>query len=116
MSREDTIGYQNEGETCAVCDKGLRRDEALAHFQHEARYNEAEQRIEMHLRSRVKQTIPVNHNFSVELNQGETIWTESSYKFRPEQVRSISERAGFNCEVQWIDEEWPFAQSLLRID
>jgi L-histidine Nalpha-methyltransferase len=87
----------------------------LADFQHEARYNDTEQRIEMHLRSRVKQTIQVNHNFSVELEEGETIWTESSYKFRPEQVRSLSERAGFNCELQWIDEEWPFAQSLLRV-
>ena len=94
----------------------LGTDFNLAHFQHEARYNETEQRIEMHLRSRVKQTIPVNHNFTVELNQGETIWTESSYKFHPQQVRSLSERAGFKCEVQWIDEEWPFAQTVLRVD
>jgi L-histidine Nalpha-methyltransferase len=94
----------------------LGADFNLANFQHEARYNEIEQRIEMHLRSTVKQTIPVNHNFSVELNKGETIWTESSYKFRPEQVRSLSERAGFNCEVQWIDEEWPFAQTVLRVE
>jgi len=94
----------------------LGADFNLANFQHEARYNETEQRIEMHLRSRVKQTIPVNHNLTVELKQDETIWTESSYKFRPEQVRSLSERAGFNCEVQWIDEEWPFAQSVLRVD
>ena len=27
----------------------------------------------------------------------------------------MSERSGFSCEAQWIDEEWPFAQSLLRI-
>jgi len=94
----------------------LGADFNLANFQHEARYNETEQRIEMHLRSRVKQTIPINHNLTVELKQDETIWTESSYKFRPEQVRSLSERAGFNCEVQWIDEEWPFAQSVLRVD
>jgi hypothetical protein len=35
MSIEDTIGYQNEGEACVVCDKGLRRGEALAHMHHE---------------------------------------------------------------------------------
>jgi hypothetical protein len=35
MSLEDTIGYQNEGEACVVCGKGLRRDEALAHMHHE---------------------------------------------------------------------------------
>jgi len=30
MSIEDTIGYQNEGETCIVCGKGLKPGEALA--------------------------------------------------------------------------------------
>src|SRR5215470_17718147 len=35
MSLEDTIGYQNEGEACVVCGKGLRRDEALAYMHHE---------------------------------------------------------------------------------
>ncbi|PYS43579.1 MAG: L-histidine N(alpha)-methyltransferase [Acidobacteria bacterium] len=87
----------------------------LNKFQHEARYNESEQRIEMHLRSRTEQTISVNGNFTVELQEGETIWTESSYKFLPDQVRAIAEPAGFRCEIQWVDSEWPFAQSLLRV-
>jgi L-histidine Nalpha-methyltransferase len=86
----------------------------LKQFEHEARYNPAEQRIEMHLRSRSDQIVAVNEDFSVALKKNETIWTESSYKFRPEQIRSMSEQSGFSCEVQWIDEEWPFAQSLLR--
>lgn len=86
----------------------------LNEFEHEARYNESEQRIEMHLRSKSDQTISINRSFSVSLKKGETIWTESSYKFRPEQVRAMAEKAGFSCELQWIDEEWPFAQSLLR--
>lgn len=86
----------------------------LKNFQHEARYNESEQRIEMHLRSMANQTVSINGNFTVSLKEGETIWTESSYKFRPEQVRSMSERGGFTCEVQWLDAEWPFAQTLLR--
>jgi dimethylhistidine N-methyltransferase len=86
----------------------------LSNFQHEARYNQPEQRIEMHLRSTTKQTVYVNKDFSVQLEEGETIWTESSYKFFPEQVQSLAQRAGFKCELQWIDGEWPFAQSLLR--
>ena len=85
----------------------------LKKFQHQARYNESEQRIEMHLRSTVNQTASINGNFKVSLKQGETIWTESSYKFRPEQVRSMSERAGFKCDAQWVDTEWAFAQTLL---
>jgi len=87
----------------------------LKTFQHEARYNEPEQRIEMHLRPRARQTVSINGNFTVDLEPDETIWTESSYKFFPVQVRSMSERAGFRCESQWIDPEWPFAQSLLRL-
>ena len=86
----------------------------LARFQHEARYDEREQRIEMHLRSTADQEVSINGNFTVALERGETIWTESSYKFRAEQVRSMSERAGFHCEVQWVDTAWPFAQNLLR--
>ena len=25
----------------------------------------------------------------------------------------IAEQAGFRCEAQWIDSEWPFAENLL---
>jgi dimethylhistidine N-methyltransferase len=87
----------------------------LKRFAHEARYNESEQRIEMHLRSKTRQIVSVNSNFTVAFGEGETIWTESSYKFLAEQVRSMSERAGFRCEHQPVDSEWPFAQSLLRV-
>ena len=86
----------------------------LKRFCHEARYSESEQRIEMHLRSTAEQTVSINGSFAIDLRKSETIWTESSYKFHPKQVRSMSERAGFACEVQWLDSEWPFAQTLLR--
>jgi uncharacterized SAM-dependent methyltransferase len=49
----------------------------------------------------------------VMLNEGETIWTESSHKYGPEEVVRMAERTGFRCEGQWIDAEWPFAQNLL---
>lgn len=92
----------------------LGADFDLAMFEHEARYNESEQRIEMHLRSKSRQQVSINGNFTINLEEGETIWTESSYKFFPEQVRAMAERAGFKCESQNIDSEWPFAQSFLR--
>jgi L-histidine N-alpha-methyltransferase len=98
----------------ARINRELDADFDLKKFQHEARYDAAEQRIEMHLRSTERQKIHINHSFSFELQKGETIWTESSYKFRPEQVRFMAERAGFTCECQWTDSEWPFAQSFLR--
>jgi L-histidine Nalpha-methyltransferase len=92
----------------------LGADFDLNKFQHEARYKESEQRIEMHLRSTSEQTVSIGSGFAVQLRRGETIWTESSYKFRTEQICSMCERAAFRCEAQWIDTEWPFAQTLLR--
>ena len=85
----------------------------LKNFEHEARYDENEQRIEMHLRATVDHTVSVNQS-DISFRKDETIWTESSYKFRPEQIRELAARAKFQCEAQWIDAEWPFVQSLLR--
>jgi dimethylhistidine N-methyltransferase len=86
----------------------------LGKFQHEARWNAHERRIEMHLRSTVAQRVSIARaGFEVALRQGETIWTESSHKYTTAEAIEIGERAGFDCAVQWIDSEWPFAQSLL---
>ena len=86
----------------------------LSKFAHEARYDNKAHRIEMHLRSLVNQSISVEDDFTIKLRRGETIWTESSYKFRCEDIAELARRTGFDCEIQWVDEEWPFAQSLLR--
>ncbi|SRR5579871_242885 len=86
----------------------------LALFQHVARYNEEHQRIEMHLRSRVAQVVPVGAwRDAVAFRPGETIWTENSHKYTPREIVALGERAGFRCDAQWLDQEWPFAQSLL---
>src|SRR6185295_14932032 len=87
----------------------------LSRFKHEARYNEREHRIEMHLRSLSSQSVTIGPDLKISLRQKETIWTESSYKFRCEDIAQLAERTGFECEKQWVDEEWPFAQSLLRV-
>jgi uncharacterized SAM-dependent methyltransferase len=50
---------------------------------------------------------------SVEFFEGETIWTESSHKYSSAEVFEMARTAGFRCDVQWIDEEWPFAENLL---
>jgi L-histidine N-alpha-methyltransferase len=86
----------------------------LSHFKHEARWNSEERRIEMHLKSMREQrvTIPAAR-LELEFNEGETIWTESSHKYRPAEVVNMAERTGFRCVEQWIDEEWPFAQNLM---
>jgi uncharacterized SAM-dependent methyltransferase len=83
-------------------------------FEHEARWNEAESRVEMHLVARERALVASN-GFRVELEPGETIWTESSYKYAPGDAAAMGERAGFIAGGAWTDEEWPFAETLLRV-
>jgi uncharacterized SAM-dependent methyltransferase len=68
----------------------------------------------MHLRSTRRQTVHIPRaGLRVILDEGETIWTESSHKYKAEEIPGMADRTGFRCEAQWIDEEWPFAQNLL---
>jgi dimethylhistidine N-methyltransferase len=85
----------------------------LSKFAHEARYSERGSRIEMHLRSRVAQTVAIQAlDLRVRFARGETIWTESSHKFRAEEIRWLGEQAGWQTERQWIDSDWGFAETL----
>ncbi|NLT66842.1 MAG: L-histidine N(alpha)-methyltransferase, partial [Acidobacteria bacterium] len=45
--------------------------------------------------------------------EGESIWTESSHKYAPDELAEMASLSGFRLDVQWIDTEWPFAQTLL---
>jgi|SRR5208283_822669 len=92
----------------------LEADFNLAYFEHVARINYEARSVEMHLRSRRRQTVNIPPaELTVEFQEGETIWTESSHKYSPQEVFQMARTTGFRCEVQWIDEQWPFAESLL---
>jgi L-histidine N-alpha-methyltransferase len=83
-------------------------------FEHVARYDKANRRIEMHLRSRCPQQARVlAAGLDVTFQRGETIWTESSHKFNVDELSDFSQNAGFRCAAQWIDQDWPFAEALL---
>jgi len=85
----------------------------LTQFRHVVQYDEQERRIEMYLRSTCKQIVEIpKAGFSVTFAKNETIWTESSHKYRLEEVVQMAERTGFRCDAQWLDADWPFAQSL----
>jgi L-histidine Nalpha-methyltransferase len=87
---------------------------ALDRFTHEARFNQHARSVEMHLRSQREQTVTIPAcDFSVTLRDGETIWTESSHKYAAPEVLEIAAKAGFYCQAQWIDHDWPFAENLL---
>src|SRR5712692_9065444 len=95
----------------------LRADFDLSRFQHEARWNGEERRIEMHLRSTRRQRVEIPAaGLRVMLAEGETIWTESSHKYRAGEAGEMAARTGFRCDGEWIDEEWPFAQNLLMVE
>jgi len=86
----------------------------LKEFRHCARYNPTERRIEMHLVSLRDQTVTIPAaNCVIQFATGETIFTESSYKYRPSEIIQLAERAGFRAHAQWTDAEWPFAETLL---
>jgi uncharacterized SAM-dependent methyltransferase len=83
---------------------------------HEARWNRTQRRVEMHLRSTVEQTVhvPGAGLDAVHFRAGETIWTESSHKFRLEEPGAMGRAAGFRAIGQWVDAEWPFAETMLE--
>jgi L-histidine Nalpha-methyltransferase len=92
----------------------LGADFVLHQFEHLAKYNEQARSIEMHIRSKERQTVTLSEcGLTVQFAEGETIWTESSHKYSSIEVFRIAEAAGFSCKAQWIDHEWPFAENLL---
>jgi len=92
----------------------LDADFDLAQFEHEARINHDARSVEMHLRSKRQQIVTIpSAEVVIEFQDGETIWTESSHKYSSAEIFETASQAGFRCEVQWVDEEWPFAENLL---
>lgn len=98
----------------ARVNRELGADFDISQFKHVAKINSEARSVEMHLQSQKRQivTIPAAE-VVVPLEEGETIWTESSHKYAPDEIFPMAQKAGFRCEVQWIDEQWPFAENLL---
>jgi len=98
----------------ARANRELDADFDLAQFVHVVKINRRARSVEMHLQSLRRQIVRVSASGAVvQFEQGETIWTESSHKYSAHEVHGMAEAAGFHCDQQWIDEQWPFAESLL---
>src|ERR1700723_3696818 len=90
----------------------LDADFDLSQFEHVARYDQAERRVEMHLRSKVWQRITIRKaGYRFYLREGETIWTESSHKYNPQELVKMGERTGYRFDGLCCHPEWPFAQN-----
>ena len=82
-------------------------------FGHEAVWNAAESRIEMHLVARSVQDVHVRAaDVAFTMRAGDRIWTESSYKFEADGLIALIERAGFRPTRQWVDRDDQFALTL----
>jgi uncharacterized SAM-dependent methyltransferase len=83
-------------------------------FHHRAAWNGDEQRIEMHLVSQTAQTVTIGAaGLSASFARDEHIWTESSYKYEPDQIEHMGVDCGFALRDQWIDDDARFALSLM---
>lgn len=84
----------------------------LGGFEHRAVWNDASARIEMHLVARKAQTVTIDgHEFH--FAKGETIHTESSYKFDENRLESLAYAGGWSIAKLWVAPEHPFALALL---
>ena len=86
----------------------------LRGFAHRAIWNAGASRIEMHLVSARRQRVRVPAaDLDITFEAGETIWTESSYKYRADHVVTMVERAGFFTTNQWSEDG--FALTLAEV-
>jgi dimethylhistidine N-methyltransferase len=84
-------------------------------FSHVAFYNREQHQIEMHLRSRREQHVPIHAlDWQVTFSPGETIHTEISRKFALEEIVAQLDRHAFQLRAWWTDERSWFAVCLFQ--
>jgi uncharacterized SAM-dependent methyltransferase len=77
----------------------------LSGFAHRAVWDAELSRVEMHLVSAKAQRVQVPAaDVDITFDAGETIWTESSYKYLPEGIAAMLDRAGFDTSDQWVED------------
>ena len=92
----------------------LGADFDIGAFRHRAVWNAEESRVEMHLVAGSRQHVRIPAvSLDLVFDACDTIWTESSYKYRPGDVVRMLERAGFRWVERWIDDVDGFALTLV---
>jgi dimethylhistidine N-methyltransferase len=85
----------------------------LAAFGHRAFFNDARERIEMHLVSRKPQMVTIGGR-AFAFEAGETIHTENSYKYTREGFRDLARQAGWIEHALWTDPDGNFSVRALK--
>jgi L-histidine Nalpha-methyltransferase len=87
----------------------------LHSFEHLALYNPERGCIEMHLRSRLAQDVPITKiERTMSFRKNETIHTESSYKYSADEVRDLGYEANLVLSRTWLDARGYFLVALFR--
>lgn len=82
-------------------------------WQHEARWNETNGAVEMHLVSQTTQTARINGD-TFHFEAGESIHTENSFKYSSPEFKALAEQAGFNRLKHWRDPKQHFQVALYQ--
>lgn len=91
----------------------LDADFDVGRFAHASVWNKAASRVEMHLVARRAQRVRIRAaGMALAIRPGERIWTESSYKYREEEIAEYLRRARFRVAAQWVDRRDRFALTL----
>ena len=85
----------------------------LSAFRHKAVWNDAAQRVEMHLESLRAQEVRIAGK-PITFAAGETIHTENSHKFSPETLSAMASRAGWEIAGILTDPDELFAVAMLK--
>jgi L-histidine Nalpha-methyltransferase len=97
----------------AVVNRELDADFDVEQFEHVAKWNSDENRIEMWLRSARAQRVHIGAlGLTVDFTAGEEMLTEVSCKFRPDEVASELAAAGLRRTHWWTDAAGDFGLSL----
>lgn len=92
----------------------LAADIDIESFSHRAHYDEKVGRIEMHLVSSREQTVTIDGR-SFNFSAGESIHTESSYKYSVGDFQSVARDAGFVAQHYWVDSNRLFSIHYLEV-
>jgi dimethylhistidine N-methyltransferase len=83
-------------------------------FRHQAFYNDELGRIEMHLHSKPAQTVMVAQT-PFDFEAGESIHTESSYKYTIDEFAGLAEAAGLQLREAWTDDQNLFSLQFYNV-
>jgi len=93
--------------------RDLGADFDVSKFEHDAWYNRALGRVEMHLRSRCAQKVVIGDEAFC-FRAGETIHTENSFKYHPEEFSCLAAKAGWITIKEWMAVDNMFSMFLLK--